>query len=302
MEIPEPVRLRAMASGGAGLAWLDSLPDLSDALAADWGLRLGAVLAGGTEAVVLEAWTQDGRAAVLKLNPPENLGASQEMHTLAAANGRGYAQLHRVDAQRGAMLLQRLGAQLAESGLPVPAQLAVMCETLQKAWDVPACEGLVSGAEKAAALADFIEETWRAAARPCPRVVIDTALSHAETRRRAFDPAQTVLAHGDAHAWNALKDPNGPGYKFVDPDGLTIEPAYDLGISMREWTAELLAGDPLSLGRERCRMLSQLTGVPSEPIWQWGFIERVSTGLLCLQLGLPDGREMLAVAEAWAQG
>jgi hypothetical protein len=33
------------------------------------------------------------------------------------------------------------------------------------------------------------------------------------------------------------------------PDGLCIERAYDLGIPMREWGAELLAGDPVALGQ-----------------------------------------------------
>lgn len=37
------------------------------------------------------------------------------------------------------------------------------------------------------------------------------------------------------------------------------------------------------------------------PIWQWGFIERVSTGLVLLQLGLEAlGREFLQVADLWA--
>ena len=65
--------------------------------------------------------------------------------------------------------------------------------------------------------------------------------------------------------------------------------------------AERLAGDALELGRRRCALLSRLTGVEPDAIWEWGFVERVSTGLLLLQVGLePLGREFLAVAEAWA--
>ena len=37
------------------------------------------------------------------------------------------------------------------------------------------------------------------------------------------------------------------------------------------------------------------------PIWEWGFVERVSTGLLLLKVGAREwGREFLAVAEEWA--
>ncbi|MGB0092162.1 MAG: hypothetical protein WBP81_06475 [Solirubrobacteraceae bacterium] len=47
--------------------------------------------------------------------------------------------------------------------------------------------------------------------------------------------------------------------------------------------------------------LSQLTGVDAQPIWQCGFIERVSTGLLALRVGREAlGRCMLAVAEVFA--
>jgi streptomycin 6-kinase len=110
-----------------------------------------------------------------------------------------------------------------------------------------------------------------------------------------------VLAHGDAHPWNALLVPESQPqrFKLIDPDGLNIEPAYDLGILMREWTDELLVGEPLRLGLQRCNQIAAQTGVAPEPIWQWGFIERVSTGLLCLQVGLPGGQDMLAVARHW---
>jgi streptomycin 6-kinase len=50
---------------------------------------------------------------------------------------------------------------------------------------------------------------------------------------------------------------------------LFIERAHDPSISMREWSAELLAADPVASGRKRCALLSQLTGVQQSAIWQW---------------------------------
>jgi streptomycin 6-kinase len=77
---------------------------------------------------------------------------------------------------------------------------------------------------------------------------------------------------------------------------------YDLAIPMREWSEELLAGDAARLGRERCAHLGRLTGVDPRPIWEWGFVERVSTGLFVTQVGADRmGREMLDVAEAWLE-
>jgi len=107
----------------------------------------------------------------------------------------------------------------------------------------------MTGAEKASSLADFIEVSWRDLGEPCSARTIDMACRFADIRCRAFDPATAVLAHGDAHAWNTLVVPGGGArrFKFVDPDGLFVERAYDLAIPMREWGAELLAGDPVAL-------------------------------------------------------
>jgi len=62
-----------------------------------------------------------------------------------------------------------------------------------------------------------------------------------------------------------LLDSKANHYKFIDPDGLFIERAHDPSISMREWSAELLAADPVASGRKRCALLSRLTGVQQAP-------------------------------------
>ena len=48
---------------------------------------------------------------------------------------------------------------------------------------------------------------------------------------------------------------------------------------MREYNGPLLAGDTPRLVRERAELLASLCDVDPEAVWQWGFIERVSTGL-----------------------
>lgn len=302
--IPEPVRRKAVAAGPIGERWLTGLASQVAALAKAWGLSIGHTLTGGTEAFVAEATTADGRAAVLKLLPPWLAADTSEFQMLLAARGQGYAEVYASDVAAGAVLLERLGPPLATLGLSVDAQIAIICETLVAAWAIPPVEArLMNGAEKARSLSEFIVATWHALGKPCAAQVVDTALHYAEERRQHFNSRAAVLAHGDAHAWNTLLVPHSTPrrFKFIDPDGLFIEPAYDLAIPMREWSSELLMGDSLALGRQRCRQLAALTGVEPAPIWQWGFIERVSTGLLCLQVGLPEGREMLTVAQRWVE-
>jgi len=107
---------------------------------------------------------------------------------------------------------------------------------------------------------------------------------------------RAVLAHGDVHQWNALETEDG--FKLVDPDGLLAEAEYDMGILMREDPLELPEGD----AHERARWLALRCGFDAAAIWEWGVVERVSTGLLCTSIGLqPVGREMLAVADRVAE-
>lgn len=76
---------------------------------------------------------------------------------------------------------------------------------------------------------------------------------------------------------------------------------YELAVPMREWSEELLAGDAARLGRERCARLGRLTDVDPRAIWERGFVERASTGLLATRVGADRmGRGMLDVAKAWA--
>ncbi len=300
IDLPDVVRRRAEQQGEAGRAWLAALDTTVADIAVGWSLAIGPVMSGGTEALVLEVTLDTGVPAVLKLPYPGADPTDRERRTFQAADGHGYAALHRHDPASRAMLLERLGPMLDDLGLPLDDQMQIICQTLRQAWTAPIPDNLPTGVEKAADLAAFIQTTWEALDRPCPKAVIAKALAFAETRAAAHNLAACVLAHGDAHGWNTLADPANPGaFKFVDPDGLIIEPAYDLAIPMREWSSDLLAGDPLQRGRGRCRRLAQLTGLAEEPIWQWGYIERVSTGLSCLQVGLPEGPAMLAVAEAW---
>ena len=124
------------------------------------------------------------------------------------------------------------------------------------------------------------------------------ASGFAQARREAFDPADSVLAHGDAHAWNTLLDPTTNQRKFVDPDGLFIERAHDLSISISEWSAELLASDPVALAWKRCALLSRLTGVPENAIWQCGNDQSAHEQLGPLRILPPGSRRRRGAQQA----
>lgn len=290
LDIPALVRNRALAQGAG--AWLDALPALVAGLEADWRIAVGRSYHEGSEGLVCAATLEDGTPAVLKLL--SNLDSvRQECTVLRLANGEGCARLLAHDDARGALLLERLGRSLHQLGLPIGERHAILCDTVARLWrPAPDC-GLPTGAAKGAWLADFIPKTWEALGRPCAERAIDYALACARRRIAAHDDARAVLVHGDVHEWNALEAGNGT-FKLVDPDGLLAEAEYDLGVMMREDPRELLQGDP----HARAHWLAARTGLDATAIWEWGAVERVSTGLVLVQIGVEAvGRDMLAVAD-----
>jgi streptomycin 6-kinase len=308
-QLPEPVRLKARAKGDLGARWIAGLSECVDYLERSWSIRVGEAMTGGSESLVVTAEGSDGTRAVLKLGLPGTADLAKEAEVFRIAAGRGYARLLAHDASRNALLLERLDRPLANLDLPVHKQIEAICATLQEAWiPLDSAAGLMTGAEKAKWLAAFISDAWRALDAPCDKGTRDQALSFAEEREDAFDPNRCVLVHGDAHSYNALTLPGNRSEedtrcKLVDPDGLFAEPASDLAIPMRDWSSELLSGNALRLGQARCAVLSELTGIDERAIWQWGFIERVSMGLLLMQIGMQRaGSETLAVADQWASG
>jgi streptomycin 6-kinase len=145
-------------------------------------------------------------------------------------------------------------------------------------------------------LSQYIATTWQELDRPCDRAIIDHALGLCDRRAAAFDPDRSVLVHGDAHGWNTLDAGDGT-YKFVDVEGLVSEREHDLAVAMREYNEPLMLGDTPRLVRERAELLARRCGVDARSVWEWGFIERVSTGLANLRdFDDGDGSMFLEVA------
>ena len=295
LDIPAIVRNKALAADAGW--WLDDLPELITSLERAWSLRVGGPFGDATEAFVAEAWCDDGSAAVLKLVVPRaGDAAANEIRMLRLANGEGCVRLLRADPTRGALLLERLGLSLHQLNVALPERLEILVSTAARVWrPAPDC-GLPTGADKGRWLVEHVTTSWEQLDRPCSEQAVAHAVSCATRRIAAHDDERAVLVHGDVHQWNALQADGG--FKLVDPDGLLAEAEYDLGILMREDPLELLDGDP----RRRARWLAASSGRDATAIWEWGVIERVSTGLLCTRIDLqPVGRQMLAVADRVAE-
>ena len=289
--VPAVVRNKAAAVGAT--QWLADLPALVADLEREWSVEVGRACADATEAFVAEATLDDGTPVVLKLLVPrDGDAAANEITVLRLTNGEGCVRLLRDDAARGALLLERLGRSLHELALPIDRRHEILYAAAARVWrPAPDC-GLPTGAEKGRWLIDSITTMWEELDHPCSVRAVDHAIACARSRIDAHEDERAVLVHGDVHQWNALASESG--FKLVDPDGLFAEAEYDLGILMREDPLELLEGDP----HTRARFLAARSGLDPGAIWEWGVVERVSTGLLCTKIDLqPAGREMLTVAD-----
>jgi streptomycin 6-kinase len=289
--VPDVVRNKAAAVGAS--AWLESLPDLVAGLEHDWMITVGEPFPSATEAFVASATIQGGSPAVLKLIMPREFEAARsELTVLRATNGEGCVAVLRHDLSRGALLLEALGPSLFDLNLPIAQRHEILCATAMQVWRPAAGLDLTTGAQKGRWLIDAITSGWEELDRPCRDRAVDHAIACAERRVAAHDDERAVLVHGDVHQWNTLQAPTG--FKLVDPDGMLAEAEYDMGIVMREDPLELLDGDPW----DRARWLAARTDLDATAIWEWGVVERVSTGLLGLRVGLePVASQMLEVAD-----
>ena len=309
MDVPEPVRRKALIADAG--QWLVDLPDLVADLERDWSITVGRPYPGATEAFVAAATSTDGTPVVLKvLVPRAGDNAADEITVLRLTDGSGCVRLLRHDVARDALLLERLGPSLADLGIPIGRRHEILCSVAGRMWRPAPDSGLPTGAQKGRQLTEFIVKTWEALDRPCSERAVDHALACGERRIAAHDDERALLVHGDVHQWNTLLDTNtqlatntqAPAelsdFKLVDPDGLLAEAEYDLGVVMREDPVELLQGDP----HERAHRLAARIGRDPTATWEWGALERVSTGLLLTTINLqPVGRQMLATAAVIAE-
>jgi streptomycin 6-kinase len=291
--------------GDEGRTWLDGLERLVSELESEWDCRVGDPVDGGSAAFIANAIDRYGRTAILKVAIPRGgegyADFEREALALSVAHSASYVEVFEVDHQRRAFLLERLGSPLADLGLTVDEQIEILAATVQPSWrHVSAPIELPTGADQARWLGEFIERQWHELGEPCSRQVRNRALAFVENRFAAFDPETAVLIHGDAHSANVLLGSSSADdrrrFKMIDPEGLISEPAHDLAIPLRGWTDELLAGNVVELSLEWCNHMSDVSGVNTIPIWEWAYVERVSTGLLLLHLGDPLGRDFLGVA------
>lgn len=301
---PPAVIARAESLGEAGKQWLRSLPQIIKQLEDDWNITVRTAMTGGTHAFVAPADGKNGEQYAVKIDIPDMSEQEymNEIRLLRIADGEGYVRIHRVNSGLRASLQERLGERLKDKNYAIEKQIEILCSALVQTWKTPAEKpNLPNGADSVNWFRSFISESWQSLGKPCSEAVIRRAMEYLDAREARLNPEKYVLVHGDVHNNNALESLTEPGtFKLIDPDGIFYEPGYDLGVLMREWPEEY-EENPIENARARCALLHRLTGADEDSIWQWGFLQTVSTSFVLLQIGQAElAEKMLGIAEKWA--
>lgn len=257
--------------GEKGTAWLEQIPQILALCQDRWGLtnlRLAEKLSYN---LVCFAESPTFGAVVLKIGVP-NPELVTEMKVLSLYAGRGMCRCHDADAERGALLLERIvpGSDLtsvrnSEERFRIAANLfATLPVALEGDHGFPSYE-------------DWISRAFRRA-RAENRVGADL-LSLVDVAERFFQEIDTpdrprFLLHGDLHHMNILQDRQG-GWKAIDPKGVIGVPCLGAARFMQN---EFRMGDP----KDRFDRLDQMTsifaahlGEPEQILARCAFVEHV---------------------------
>ncbi len=261
-----------------------------------WELRAECWLDGGAWTPTLAVAMPDGSRGVLKIAEPGGLDVAARV--MVAAEGRGYARVRAWDADRGALVTERLGWSLWDEASTLDQQGPPIVSLLRDAWCVPLDRGKPYDG-KAAGLLAILADLGPRYGTEHPQAIAQ-ATAYAEKLASSEQPE--VVCHGDPHAGNVLRRESG--WALIDPDGFVGERSYDVGVVLRDACRELagaessLPGSGAALLRRECQRLAALADVDAERVWRWAFVERVTSGLYLRWHGYPEvAATFLASAE-----
>lgn len=302
VDLDPPERLVRTVSaweGEAGREWLARLPQRVAACLEAWRLTPERVFAaGGQISMIVLVGTADGTPAVLKVGMVTEESA-QEHAALARWDGRGAVRLLRADPEQGALLLERLQADVSLRSLAEPKAMLEATDLLRRLW-VPLDAGhpFRTVADRTAALARTLRERraadWAADARP----LIDEALELRDAL--VADPAEpAVLLHGDYHHGNVLSGQRMP-WLAIDPKPLAGERAFDLAWLARDRLPTLAARPgSRSAARRRLARLASSLEVPEDRLRAWSLFRAVEAGVWYLSVGDREAGELLLEFAGW---
>jgi streptomycin 6-kinase len=261
---PGLVWLRATPDGRD---WLERLPSLVEACAAEWSLRVGEPFDYAFASLAMPVTCADGTRAVLKVQFPDREG-EHEAAALERWKGDGAVRLLAHEPGRRALLLERCVPGTSLARIEPDAALDVAIDLLPRLW-VPAAAPFPSLAEEAASWSAELSEGWHRWEEPFERRLLDASMD----ALAGLPPSQgrQVLIHQDLHADNVLRAEREP-WLAIDPKPVIGEREFGL--------AALIRGDELGRGpdamRHRLDRLTIALGLDRERARSWAMAQTLA--------------------------
>jgi streptomycin 6-kinase len=266
------VRRMGEAFGEAGQRWVADLPQVIEAMAEAWGLTVAPHYELSYN-FVAPAITAQGAEVVLKLGCPRP-EFDLEIAALRLYAGHGCARLLAADANRGALLLERLRpghtlATLADDDAATRTAAGVMAALWQPPpaeHDFPTTQHWMKGLER-------LRARYAGGAGPFPPALVDRAERLSAELHASGAPA--VVLHGDLHHYNILRAERAP-WLAIDPQGVVGEPAFETGALLRNPLPQVYAWpDFEARTARRVAILAECLEVERQRIAAWGVAQAV---------------------------
>ncbi|MEV4435093.1 aminoglycoside phosphotransferase family protein [Streptomyces sp. NPDC049555] len=282
------------AAGEAEHRWLAELPERARTALARRQLTPERVqVPGGRTSMVILVRQADGTPAALKLSPPSSGTTALEHAALAHWDGLGAVRVLDADPEEGALLLERLHADVSLRSLAEPKAQLEAAATLQRLW-VPAPAGapFPTVADHTGAAAAVLRERREAPWAADARALVDEALE-ARDALVADRPAEAVLLHGEYHQGTVLSGERMP-WLAVAPRPLAGERAYDLAWLVRDRLDTLLAAPGAgAAARRRVAKLAESLEVDADRLRGWTLFRATEAGVRELAAGARRQGELL---------
>lgn len=280
MNIPEWFQKKmADVFGEAGKAWLTNVESTMQFCEKEWKLQIDAPVSNLSYNYVLHAKDGEGTPVILKLGVP-SFDFTNEIRTLKVYGGKGCARLLKADAERGAMLLEKLvpGTMLSEEK---DEKAAV--HTFLRVWK--AIRTPVPAECKSPTILDWASGLVRYHTMhpngdgPIEARYIEMAQAYFAELTETTERME--LLHGDLHHENILYDDKN-GWLAIDPKGVVGDPYFDLISFM---TNHLLKKEnPKQLLLQRVELITEGLSLDRERLLKAG----VAMGILSTCWGLED--------------
>lgn len=211
--------------GEMGEEWLQSLEDNINSIANDWKLTLESPVTNLSYNYVIHVNDQNDDPYILKLGLP-GFDFENEIRTLQLYNGQGSAKVVKVDALRGAMLLERLNPGMM---LCTETDEAIAVRNFCHVWrqirrPLPKNGDFPTVLQWADAFTRY-QRAYPENDGPIPNEWVEMATDYLHEIH--YYSTEIGLLHGDLHYENILFS-NERGWLAIDPKGVAGSPYFDV--------------------------------------------------------------------------